>query len=383
MSYRIPVKPELLQWAISRSGLQTLPARLKIQEWIKGKSHPTRRQLEDFARAVHVPFGYLLLEEPPQEEVPVPFYRTAHPRTPRQPSPELLDTIYAMQQRQEWMREYLIAQEAPRLDFVGAFDTSAPVDSLVEKLHAVLDLEPGWSETCPSWKSALLRLRQQAEQAGILVFSSGVVGNNTRRKLSVEEFRGFALVDEYAPLVFLNAADAIAAQMFTLVHELVHILLGESAIFDLSGMIAASVPLEKKCDATTAEFLVPRAKLLSLKNRLKQSTEPIRDVSRRFRVSQIVAARRLWDLRMIPRKEFEGFLKRYLAADRKKKKGGGDFYATQLSRLDSRFLEAVASSVRSGFLLHREAYQLVGVFGKSFDKLVERVTGRSSDRIKE
>ena len=77
---------------------------------------------------------------------------------------------------------------------------------------------------------ALRRLRNQFDAAGVLVCFNGVVGNNTRRKLDPKEFQGFALADEYAPLVFVNSADFKAAQIFTLAHELAHLFVAESGV---------------------------------------------------------------------------------------------------------------------------------------------------------
>ena len=97
--------------------------------------------------------------------------------------------------------------------------------------HALgLDLEE--RRRIPTWTDALRRFIGQADELGVMVMVNGVVGNNNRRKLDPEEFRGFALADDLAPLVFINGADTKAAQMSTLAHELAHIWLERSALSD-------------------------------------------------------------------------------------------------------------------------------------------------------
>ncbi|HMO25369.1 MAG TPA: hypothetical protein PKB10_03800, partial [Tepidisphaeraceae bacterium] len=77
----------------------------RLAEWERGEAQPTFKQLEDFANATHVPFGYLFLPEPPVERIPIPDLRTVRNQQLRHPSPDLLDTIHTMQRRQAWLRE--------------------------------------------------------------------------------------------------------------------------------------------------------------------------------------------------------------------------------------------------------------------------------------
>ena len=127
----VAVKPELLRWAITRSGLPTEELRTKfpkLDEWTRGERQPTFRQLEQFARTTMTPFGAMFLEKPPKEELPVPDFRTRNDAPLRRYSPNLLDTIQTMQRRQAWMREWLIDQGTEPLDYVGAA-TTAPTSN--------------------------------------------------------------------------------------------------------------------------------------------------------------------------------------------------------------------------------------------------------------
>jgi Zn-dependent peptidase ImmA (M78 family) len=141
---------------------------------------------------------------------------------------------------------------------------------------------------------------------------NGIVGNNTHRKLDVEEFRGFALSDEYAPLIFVNGTDAKSAQMFTLAHELAHIWLGESALTDIGPVSRPSQEAEIWCDRAAAEFLVPVRELKTYWREVRQEEAPFEAIARRFKVSPIVSGRRAMDLRLVDRETFFAFYQEYI-----------------------------------------------------------------------
>ncbi|MYI96473.1 MAG: DNA-binding protein, partial [Acidobacteria bacterium] len=219
---RIPVSPEMIAWACERAGydMAYIEARLpQLPAWVRRERQPTLKQLEKLARVTHTPLGYLMLPEPPEERLPVPDYRTLAEVARSRPSPNLLDTLYTMRRRQQWLRESLMESEAEPLDFVASARLTDEPGAVGREMRRALGLDGGWAARVRTWQDAVSELRRAIEQLGVMAVINGVVGNNTHRRLSVKEFRGFALTDSYAPLVFVNGADAKSAQMFTLAHE--------------------------------------------------------------------------------------------------------------------------------------------------------------------
>jgi Zn-dependent peptidase ImmA (M78 family) len=382
---RVSVKREVLRWAMARSGLtiDDLQGRFpKAQQWDAGESGPTLRQLEAIARLTSTPLGFFFLVEPPEERLPVPYFRTLGDERPSGPSPDLLETIQVMQQRQAWMREFLIEQGEEALAFVRSVQPAEPCASVAERIRRAMGLGEGWGAELPTWTHALRALREAAEEAGILVVVNGVVGNNTHRKLHPGEFRGFVLVDEYAPLVFVNGADGKAAQMFTLAHELAHVVFGSSAAFDLREMQPADDPTEQACNRVAAEFLIPERELRGVWPSVKGDPEPFQAIARRFKVSEIVAARRALDLGLVNKTVFLDFLHAYQADERRvvaaePKRKRGDFYPTQNLRVGRRFASAVVRAVAEGKLLYSDAYKLTGLYGRSFERYAARLQMRA------
>ena len=364
---RATVKPELLRWARKRTGrsVEDLTSRSqlrKLAQWESGKAAPTLKQLEAFARATYVPIGYLFLPAPPQERVPIPDLRTIGNEHIGHPSPDLLDTIHICQQRQAWYREYARSAGYEPLRFVGSADRGTSVPQVAQRMRDALGFNLDARRDCPTWTDALRRFIEQADEAGVLVMTSGVVGSNNNRKLNTEEFRGFALSDEYAPLVFINGADSKAAQMFTLAHELAHIWLGESALSDVSPASQPSQRIEVWCNQVAAELLVP----LDVFRHELPRTNPLEDVSplaRRFKVSTLVILRRILDAERI---DWSTFQQAYgKEVDRLRAilttRGGGDYYLTTGARASKRFARALVVSTFEGHTPFTEAFRMLGM----------------------
>ncbi len=363
---RVDVKPELFKWACERSGqaIDLLAKRQsfrKLPDWISGETRPTFNQLQNFARATYTPFGYFFLSEPTEESVPIPDLRTVGNQHIGHPSPDLLDTVYICQQRQEWYRDFARSMGEKALPFVGTVSLNSDVVEVAGSIRQILSFDVERRRSIPTWTEALRHFITQADSVGILVMVSGIVGSNTHRSLDPQEFRGIALADPLAPLIFINGKDTKAAQMFTLAHELAHIWLGESALSDVGPITMPDHEVENWCNQIAAELLVPLAALREAYENGSPLREELDRLARWFKVSTLVILRRLHDAGKLSREElwqtYEEELVRLRSISRK---GGGDFYLTLPARVSKRFARALVISTLEGQTLHRDAFRLLG-----------------------
>lgn len=379
---QITLQPDVLQWARQRAGISRdeLACRMhvkteRVREW-EETGNITMAQADRLADRTHTPVGFLYLSKPPEDNLPIPDFRTrrADALAPR-PSPDLLETVYAMQRRQAWMREDLIEGGAEPLGFVGAYSVAHNHREVASAMREALGIANDWAEDMSTWTHALRFLRDKLDAAGVLVIFNGVVGNSTRRQLDPGEFQGFALVDDYAPLIFVNNSDFIAAKMFTLAHELAHVCVGESGVSHFERLQPPQNATERFCDQAAAEFLVPESSLRDLWRSVAHASDPYQSIARQFKVSAIVAARRALDLGLIDRDTFFAF---YDSHTQQKGTGqptgaGGDFWNTQGWRLGPRFAGAVVRAAKEGRLTYREAYSLTGLSGEAFENLAVKM----------
>lgn len=369
MRTKINVNHNILTWAITRAGydLDTfIDKNPPVKKWLDDERAPTVRQLENFAKKVYLPFGYLFLNEPPEEKLPIPYFRSNGNKVNRV-GVNVYDTILLLQQRQDWLRDYLKENDFGKLSFVGRFRQKLEIDPIVNDIRNILKLKEDWAKSFQTWEDALDHLVEIIEDRGIIIVFNGVVENSTRRKIEVEECRGFVLVDDIAPFMFVNNADFKSAQMFTIVHELAHIWTGHSAGFDFRKLQPADDPIEQLCDKVAAEFLVPQNAF----NKLWKSNQNTKFIARQFKVSEIVVARRALDTGKWSKKEFFKFYEDYKNKElirNKKKTSGGNFYATARKRLSITFASHINQAVKTGQLLYRDAYKLTSLKGDTFEK---------------
>lgn len=364
MTLRVEIKPKLLTWAIERSGVDDFSLRNSfpsLDDWLKEERKPTLKQIENFAKATRTPVGFLFLSEPPEEKIPIPDYRTMADNQITRPSANLLDTLFICQQRQTWYQEFARANGLEPLAFVNSVDRRSSIEKVAQEIRDTLGFDLQARREMRTWEEALRSFIASADSAGVMVMCSGIVLNNTRRKLNPEEFRGFALTDNIAPLVFVNGADTKSAQMFTLAHELAHLWLGETALSsaDIGGHEEKDI--ERWCNAVAAEMLVP---LHTFQSELREEnlSEALSRLARIFKVSTLVILRRMRDANYI---SSEGYFDAYQAELARLLEmaggSGGNFYLSQPNKLSRRFARALVVSTLEGQTLYRDALRMLGI----------------------
>lgn len=383
MQTRIDISDAVLQWVVRKTQFAALPpkAAAHLTKWVSGEEKPTFNQLEEVSKATGIPLGYFFLQQPPHEDVPLMEYRTVNSVSFSQPSRSLIATIHEMEMVQDWTREYMIAEGITPPACVGAFKSHDDAAVCAAKVREILELSENWFEKHPNAAASYRFMRNAISNAGVLVMMNGVVGNNTHKPLDIAEFRAFAMVDAYAPLIFINTNDSESGKLFSLIHEFAHVCVGESDFFNDRSSGAETVrPVEVLCNAVAAEILVPQNLFLAKWNECMQNYDEgtaVQVLSGFFKCGTTVIARRALDngkiSREVYRKIAKAAIEQYNETRRRNKEegeGGGDYYRTKRSKIDKRFFEMLTNSVLAGRTQYTDAFRLTSTNRATYEKLV-------------
>ena len=388
MQTKIDVSTQILDWIIRSIPLETVPDKVlsSIQKWRSGDSKPTFNQLEQVSKALGIPFGYFFLQTPPNEDLSIVEYRTIDSIALTKPSRNLIDTLHDMEQIQDWMHNYLLSIESDKLQFVGALNNKTDSIDIAKHIRQLLGIQIDWFKSTKTADESFSILRNAMSNAGVIVMMSGIVENNTHRPLQIDEFRAFALVNEYAPLIFINSNDSVNGKLFSLLHEFVHICLGENSLFNDRYSTGQKVDkTEVICNAVAAEILVPIDSFIKewfSESDDADATTRISSLAKAFKCGDTVIARRALDRQLITHEQYVAIskesvkrYKEYMQRKKERKEGGGDFYRTVASRIDKRFLRMLLSSVQEGTTMYTDAFRLTNTNRFTFTSLAEKVGG--------
>lgn len=314
--------------------------------------------------------------------MPIPDFRVGR-SAPIEASEDLFETIYLNQRRQAWYEDYLADFGEPeRLTFVGS-----TADFSVEKAASTISnaLEYGVEKRAQfrSIDDARLYLIETFEDLGGLVVLNSMVANNTHRMLDIEEFRGFTLQSEFAPLVFVNANDTKNGQVFSLLHEFAHVWRRETGVSQGGAPLQdRDIELEKWCDGVAAEIAVPSTDLKREFSSEHELVDELERLAKRYFCSTLVVLLRLRDVGLVDKKVFSELYKPEQARileilENKPAKGaGGDFYNNQPYRIGRTLSRAIVSDTKSGNTSMTEALRLLSFSRiQMFDKYADHIRG--------
>lgn len=390
------VNPEITVWARETAGLNLEEAARKLgfrdssvstgSEKLSaietGDREPSRPQLLRMSEHYRRPLLTFYLSKPPK-----PGERGADFRTLTQenePSTEaLLDTLIRdVRARQAMIRAVLEDEdEADPLPFVGSHQRRDGLRAVLASLDNLIGVSLGEYRAQPNASAAFDLLRAGAEEAGIFVLLKGDLGNHfTAFDASI--FRGFSIADAVAPFVVINDQDARPAWAFTLLHETVHLLLGETGI---SGGQPSENELERFCDDIAGEYLLPSADLELLSNGYDQDGSAIADriglLASEFNVSRTMVAYRAYRASAIGRDAYvwlsttyrqewrderEG--RRSLARERE---GGPNYYTIRRHRLGNRTINFVRRMIAANALSTSKAARILGLKSRQVQPLLD------------
>lgn len=370
------VTPKLLVWARKRANLTVEAIAHKFVDpdrvlaWESGTQVPTFPQAEAFAKKCRVPLLTLFLTDIPTEEIPLTDLRTVKDAGRKKLSANFREVINDALIRQDWYKEQF-PNAKPRI-LAKLFTLDSDVVEMAEYLRRTLWINNDLLAQCKDWKEYLERLAQNAEAAGVLVLRSGVVRNDNNRKLSIDEFRGFALIDDVAPLVFVNTNDTTTAQIFTLIHEVVHVCIGREGISNpdpTKAIEGIRNQTEAFCNRVTAEVLVPKQKFMRDWQSQYTDAENLKRIVRFHKVSHMVALRRAYDLGKIQREyffksvqnDYDRYRKLKEKQEEREQRGGPELFTLLPLRNSRRFTDSVFVALQGGKVAYTEAARMLGL----------------------
>lgn len=366
----VQVDSDVLLWAVSMSGIDTsrIDAKYpKWRRWLEGDLEPTFSELEKFSNTLRIPLGYFFLSTPPIETDYRPEFRTFGNLPVTHMSNDLREVLLINQARQEWYRDYMSREGLDPNSIVGSIVFAADIKTTADEVTKHLSL--GISNRTGTFQDVISGLISRVEGQGILVARTGYAGSSTQRTLDPNEFRGFALCDTYAPLIFVNGADTKPAQVFTIVHEWLHIAVAQSGLFVDDDYTHKG---ERWANKVIGEVLAPASYLRGNKVDLGTLFDQSDHLSDELKCSPLVIALSARDAGLVTRDEYLRFESWYLKKlqNRPREKSGssgGDYYRSKPYQTSRRFAEAIVEDTWRSGTTFTEAMRLLQI--KSPEKL--------------
>lgn len=389
------VNPEILIWARETAGLTSEEAAGKLgfkdsRKWTaaerlrayeSGQDPPSRSVLSIMAEKYRRPILTFYLPKPPLKGDTGADFRTLSAAAPPEDDSTLDALLRDVRVRQSILRAALEDEdEAEPLPFINSMSLSDGKAAALASMKSLLNVDVRAYRTQRNANDAFNLLRTAADRLGVFVILKGNLGSY-HTDISLETFRGFALSDEVAPFIVINPNDYRSEWSFTLLHELAHLLLGQTGVGNLSFDNAA----ERFCDDVASDFLLPD-ELWTLAIDAKVDTPDIKDVSKRIsqfadehNLSRRMIAYRAYRNGALDRNIYDRLasdFRRQWFATRKRRQGQGggpDYYIMQRHRIGDPLISLTNRMMSAGALSTTKAAKVLGVKPQRIQTLFDSV----------
>lgn len=370
---QIPVTPAVVRWARERAGYTTEAAQqrfAKISEWEEATSSPTYPQLEAMADTFKVPIAVFFFPEPPDVPPIEETFRTLPDVEIARLAPRIKLLLRKAKALQIALAELNNGQNPLDRQITRDIRSNPDIEprelaTIVRRyLNVSVEEQSSWADT----DEALKQWRNRLTSVGVYVFKD---------KFQTDGFAGFCLTDQTFPVIYVNNTAAKARQIFTLFHELAHLLFHTSGIDTdadtyVDRLAGDARRVEIFCNQFAGTFLVPQDALAAALRGQAVTPEFVRDLSRQFHVSQLVVWRRLLDSRRIDRATYEDAQRRGADGAPYRPRPGGDYYNTQLAYLGRHFVALALSQYHQRRITTEQVADYLDVKPKNLAKLEER-----------
>jgi len=366
------IRPEVIKWARESANisLEDVAKKMgckkeKLIEWESGDSFPSLIQAKKMSKIYRRALAIFYLPSPPKDFQPISDFRRIKDK---KFSTSLIFLIREIQEKRLWLSEYLKEEGEERIPIVGQFNVKSPHKIVADAIIDFLEIrELPEDQHLKFWI-------QKVEEAGIFVCQTS--NYHPHLKIQVEEARGFALSDPYAPFIFINSRDLETARLFTLMHEFVHLTIAESGVSNFKNLEFRSEDqfkyseIEVFCNRVTAEVLMPAA-VMRARFKSNEENEPeVENTARYFGVSQFSIYTRLLNLRLVSKPKYDQWKRKYFKrvedwlekeSEKPKSKGGPNYYLLKSIRNSKSFSRIVFEGFKGEILTGVEASRLLGI----------------------
>lgn len=347
MSEPIPVNPNMLKWARETAGLgvDDVVRKLKrkrvtaetVLSWENGEGSPSYPQLERMAYEIYKrPLALFFFPEPPQEETPKQSFRTL-PDYAIDRLPERIRFLIRRARVMQLNLAELYDNANPALQHIvrdRSFDPGVSAVRMATTVRDYLGIDLARQSRWKNSEEALRVWRDALEEHGVFVFKDA---------FRVDSFSGFCLYDEQFPIIYVNNSKPKDRQIFTLFHELAHLLFRTGGIDTrlddyLDFLEGDSRRIEVLCNRFTGEFLVPTRDFEPRIRGITIDDESIQQLSDRYHVSREVILRKLLDRKLVDEALYREKVRDWTQSAKTSSGKGGDYYKIMGTYLGARYL---------------------------------------------